>query len=390
MRRSSISGLQASVLNWYEANGRQLPWRSSRDPYRIWISEIMLQQTTVAAVVPYFERFLRRFPNLSELASAPEDDVLRLWEGLGYYSRARNLHRTAIQIVQQHQGVFPRHLDDLRALPGIGRYTAGAIASFAFNQPAAIVEANTERLYARLCGIDDDIRKSSSQKRLWDFAESIVPQEHPGTFNQALMDLGASICRPADPQCDSCPVSRYCTSFRLGKQHQIPVRGKRTAITKVSELAVVLQRKKEFLLRRRTEPERWAGLWDFVRFEINDEMANTLTGNTGLRRPWRHRQAPVSGQQKLFDDIVPALPDELTSHVRNLTGYGINGLIDLTEFHYSVTRYRVRLVCGLSAASGRKMTATEDYQWFRMQDMETLPLSRTGRMISEWLKSRSG
>jgi A/G-specific adenine glycosylase len=390
MRRSSISGLQTSVLNWYEANGRQLPWRSSRDPYRIWISEIMLQQTTVAAVVPYFERFLKRFPRLSDLASAPEEDVLRLWEGLGYYSRARNLHRAAIQIVQEHQGIFPNQLDELRALPGIGRYTAGAIASFAFDQPAAIVEANTERLYARLCGIEGDIRKSASQKQLWDFAESIVPQEQPGTFNQALMDVGASICRPTDPLCDSCPVSRYCASFRLGKQHQIPVRGQRPVITKVSELAVVLQRKKEFLLRRRTEPERWAGLWDFVRFEINDAMANTLTGRTRMNRSAPHRPAGDLRQQKLFDVMVPALPEELTSRVRELTGYNINSLIDLTEFQYSITRYRVRLVCGLSAAAGRKMSATEDYQWFRLQDLEALPLSRTGRMIAEWLKSRSG
>jgi A/G-specific adenine glycosylase len=390
MRRSSISGLQASVLNWYEANGRQLPWRSSQDPYRIWISEIMLQQTTVAAVVPYFERFLKRFPRLSDLASAPEDDVLRLWEGLGYYSRARNLHRTAIQIVQEHRGRFPSHVDDLRSLPGIGRYTAGAIASFAFNQPAAIVEANTERLYARLCGIEEDIRKSASQKRLWDFAESIVPQIHPGTFNQALMDLGASICRPTVPLCDSCPVSRYCTSFRLSKQHYIPVRAERTAVTKVSELAVVLQRKQEFLLRRRTEPERWAGLWDFVRFEINDEMASTLTGRTGIRRNARLRQTGDSGQRKLFGALPPALPDELSSHIRTLAGYSIKSLIDVTEFHYSVTRYRVRLVCGLSVVSGRKMKSTEDYHWFTIKDLQTLPLSRTGRMISEWLNTRSG
>ena len=267
---------RGAVLKWYDQHGRKLPWRESADPYRIWLSEVMLQQTTVAAVVPYFERFTARFPDVQSLAEADVDEVLRLWEGLGYYSRARNLHRASQAVVSEHAGQFPSEVEALQTLPGIGRYTAGAISSFAFDQPAAIVEANTERLYARLLALRDDVRASASQKFLWQFAEELVPDKRAGDFNQALMDIGSKLCRPVDPDCASCPLQKYCGAFRNGLQKEVPVRKPAVAITAITELAVVLMHREQFLLRRRTESERWAGMWDFVRFEISAEESSAL------------------------------------------------------------------------------------------------------------------
>ncbi|MDA1233059.1 MAG: A/G-specific adenine glycosylase, partial [Planctomycetota bacterium] len=216
--------LRSAVLKWYDQHGRRLPWRVSADPYRIWLSEIMLQQTTVAAVVPYFERFVAKFPDVDSLAHANVDDVLRLWEGLGYYSRARNLHKAAMVIQQQHGGEFPANVELLQKMPGIGRYTAGAIASFAFDQPAPIVEANTERLYARLMALTDDVRSSANQRTLWKFAGTIIPRARPGDFNQALMDIGSQLCRPQEPNCEQCPLKTCCAAFAQGIQNELPHR----------------------------------------------------------------------------------------------------------------------------------------------------------------------
>jgi A/G-specific adenine glycosylase len=218
--------LRARLLTWYDAHRRGLPWRAERgaraDPYRVWISEIMLQQTTVAAVVPYFERFLARFPTVGELADASEDEVLRQWEGLGYYSRARNIHKTAKLIVAERRGRFPDEVEQLIRLPGIGRYTAGAIASFAFDRPAPIVEANTLRLYCRLTGYAGDPRSAAGQRLLWEFAERVLPRRSPGRFNHALMELGATHCTPAEPDCPRCPVRSCCRAFAEGSQASIP------------------------------------------------------------------------------------------------------------------------------------------------------------------------
>ncbi|RPI90021.1 MAG: A/G-specific adenine glycosylase, partial [Planctomycetaceae bacterium] len=182
----------------------------------------MLQQTTVVAVVPYFQRFLARFPTVADLATADQHDVLQLWEGLGYYSRARNLHRAAQALVERHAGVFPRDAEQLQSLPGIGRYTAGAIASFAFDLPAPIVEANTLRLYCRLLGYEDDPRSATGQRLLWSFAEQVLPPKNPGEINQALMELGATVCTPVAPGCEECPLAELCVARARGLQVKIP------------------------------------------------------------------------------------------------------------------------------------------------------------------------
>ena len=256
-----------SLKRWHAQHGRDLPWRNCRDPYKVWISEIMLQQTTVVAVKPYFDRFLQRFPNVVALASANEEDVLRLWEGLGYYSRARNLHRTARVLVEQG-GSFPETVEELRQLPGIGRYTAGAIVSFAFDRPAPILEANTLRLYSRLLGYRDDPRSTAGQRLLWSFAEKLVPTKAAGEFNQALTDLGATVCTPTDPRCDDCPVAACCRALADRSQADIPRPARRPEITAVQEASIAIESNGNFLLIRRPEGTRWAGLWDFPRFDI--------------------------------------------------------------------------------------------------------------------------
>ena len=368
---------RGAVLKWYDQHGRKLPWRESADPYRIWLSEVMLQQTTVAAVVPYFERFTARFPDVQSLATADVDEVLRLWEGLGYYSRARNLHRASQAVVSEHLGQFPSEVEVLRTLPGIGRYTAGAISSFAFDQPAAIVEANTERLYARLLALRDDVRSTASQKLLWQFAEELVPEKRAGDFNQALMDIGSKLCRPVDPDCQSCPLQKYCGAFQNGLQKDVPVRKPAVAITAIMELAVVLMDRGRFLLRRRTESERWAGMWDFVRFEISAEESSAL--------PLVQKR----GRSKsLFSPEGLELPEFAVQKTQSQIGLKPGPIVASTEFSYSVTRYKVQLICFACSTRRVRGKSSDGVQWFSLDELPELPLSMTGRRIADWLIAR--
>ena len=346
----------------------------------------MLQQTTVVTVVPYYERFVAKFPDIKSLAAADVDEVLRLWEGLGYYSRARNLHKAALTIQQRHAGVFPRDADSLQALPGIGRYTAGAIASFAFEQPAPIVEANTERLYARLTGLTDDVRSTVSQRLLWDFAANIVPRKRPGDFNQALMDIGSQICRPQEPVCSQCPLSSDCEAFKLGRQHELPVRKPRTPVTAVEEVCIAIRRGNKFLLRRRTENERWAGMWDFLRFEIDEAECKLLAlTNSGKRK----KQKPSSARS-LFATRNEPLTDTLQQRIRDLAGAKVGAVVARTEFRYSVTRYRVRLTSFLCDGTIAARSKVDGTQWFAARELASLPLSKTGRLVANWLASAGG
>jgi A/G-specific adenine glycosylase len=359
---------RGAVLKWYDQHGRKLPWRESADPYRIWLSEVMLQQTTVAAVVPYFERFTARFPTIQSLAEADLEEVLRLWEGLGYYSRARNLHRASQAVVNEYAGRFPSDVEVLRTLPGIGRYTAGAISSFAFDQPAAIVEANTERLFARLLALRDDVRASACQKHLWQFAEELVPEKRAGDFNQALMDIGSKLCRPVDPDCKSCPLQKYCGAFNQGLQKEVPVRKPAVVVTAITELAVVL---------RRTESERWAGMWDFVRFEISADESSAL--------PLVQKRDRT---KSLFSPEGLELPESAVRKTQSQIGLKPGPIVASTEFSYSVTRYKVQLICFACSARRGRGKLSDGVQWFSHDELPELPLSMTGRRIADWLKAR--
>jgi A/G-specific adenine glycosylase len=253
------------LLAWYARARRDLPWRRSPDPYRVWVSEIMLQQTQVERVKDFFARFVARFPDVASLAAAREPEVLRLWEGLGYYRRARQLHAAAKRIVADHGGAFPRTAAALRDLPGIGRYTAGAIASIAFDEPEPIVEANSRRVIARLVGHDGPLGGAAGDEPIWEAARAIVPQRHPGRFNQALMDLGALVCTPTRPLCGTCPLADFCAAFRDGRVNDIPRRAARRDVKLVRETAVVACRAGRVLVVQRGAGEWWSGLWDFPR-----------------------------------------------------------------------------------------------------------------------------
>ena len=253
------------LLAWYARAGRDLPWRRSPDPYRVWVSEIMLQQTQVDRVKDFFTRFVARFPDVASLAAAQEDDVLRLWEGLGYYRRARQLHAAARRIVADHGGRFPPTAAGLRTLPGIGRYTAGAIASIAFDEQAPIVEANSRRVIARLVGHDGPLGGTAADEPIWEAVTRLLPRRQPGRFNQALMDLGALVCTPTRPLCGTCPLARACVAHRERRVDEIPRRAARRGAKQVRETAVVAARAGRVLVVRRAEGEWWAGLWDFPR-----------------------------------------------------------------------------------------------------------------------------
>jgi A/G-specific adenine glycosylase len=258
------------LLAWYDVAQRKLPWRVTAspggrpDPYHVLVSELMLQQTQVATVVPYFHRFLARFPTMADLAAAPEQDVLRLWQGLGYYSRARNLQRAARQVMADHGGTVPCDLEHLLALPGVGRYTAGALASIAFDRRAPILDGNVVRVLCRLDNVPDDPRDRLVQGRLWARAEAVLPPTRAGDFNSALMELGATVCAPRNPQCLICPVRDHCEARAAGTQEQIPPpkKGKPTPLER--RVVLCVRRGDRWLIEQRPTAGRWAAMWQFV------------------------------------------------------------------------------------------------------------------------------
>lgn len=258
------------LLAWYDVAHRKLPWRVAAgptgrpDPYHVLVSELMLQQTQVATVVPYFHRFLARFPTLADLAAAPEQDVLRLWQGLGYYSRARNLQRAAQKLVADHGGSVPPELEHLLGLPGVGRYTAGAVASIAFDRAAPILDGNVIRVLCRLDKVEGDPRERLVQAHLWSRAEAVLPAARVGDFNSALMELGATVCIPRSPQCLICPVSAHCEARAAGVQEQIPPPKKAKPTPLERRVVLCIRRGDRWLIEQRPATGRWAGMWQFV------------------------------------------------------------------------------------------------------------------------------
>ena len=258
---ASRRSIRRRILNWYQKNKRDLPWRSTRDPYRIWISEIMLQQTRVAAVIPYYQRFLDRFPNIEALRSAEEHDLLAAWAGLGYYSRARNLQKAAIKIVEL--GGFPRDYPTLRTLPGVGDYTAAAIASIAFDLPYAVLDGNVIRVLSRLTEETGNVTSTVVRARLRAVADSAVDPRQPGEFNQGLMELGATVCLPKQPQCLLCPLARDCRARESGRQNELPLRSVRPGTIDVEIQLLVIEKAGRILAwKRPAESRRLAGFWE--------------------------------------------------------------------------------------------------------------------------------
>lgn len=262
-----MSDWRDKLLWWYNANKRDLPWRNIKDPYKIWLSEIILQQTRVNQGWEYYLRFIAKYPTVKALASAPEHDVLKLWQGLGYYSRARNLHAAARFIVEEFKGKFPRDYKPIRALKGVGDYTAGAIASIAFDLPYPAVDGNVMRVYSRLFGITAPIDSTEGKKKLYEIAKELLPAKHPGTYNQAVMELGALVCLPSNPLCESCPVQYACYAYLHKKTANFPIKEGKTKQRNRYFNYLVITYGDKLLIRTRKARDIWQGLHDFPLIE---------------------------------------------------------------------------------------------------------------------------
>nr|QKW93577.1 adenine DNA glycosylase [Archangium sp.] len=335
-RRESI---RAGLLAWYDRQKRDLPWRRTRDPYAIWLSEVMLQQTQVATVIPYWERFLQRFPTVEALAAAPLPDVLAGWRGLGYYSRARNLHRAAQEIIARFGGRLPSTADELLTLPGFGRYTAGAVASIAFGEPAPLVDGNVARVLSRLFEVEGVPGDRAREARLWELATALVPGVRPGDFNQALMEHGATVCRPENPLCLLCPVREQCLAHLHGRVDELPPAKVRAAPKRMTLAVAVWAHEGRLLLARRAEKGLFGGLWELPTVEIEDDTSDPssaeklaealgaeirVQGHLGtVRRQLTHRALSlrllrVTGRQHptrapAFQELRWCTPDEASS-----------------------------------------------------------------------------
>ncbi len=341
------------LLTWFAGHARNLPWRRTRDPYAIWISEVMLQQTQVAAVVPYFHRFVAAFPTIAALAAAEEHHVLRLWEGLGYYRRARALHQAARRLLTEHRGCIPNDPILLARLPGLGRYTVNAILSQAFERRLPILEANSRRVLCRLLGIRADPATREVEQELWVAATRLLPNKQIGAFNQALMELGALVCTPARPDCEQCPLAGRCLANQRSWQNEIPFKRSEPPVELTQEVAVALWRQRRVLLVQRADSGRWAGMWELPRRQLLDdetheEVAATLLAELGLK-------AQIGAE--------------------------------LATIRHGVTRFRITLVCLQAAHRDGKFQKGEYVagRWVAPRQLAHYPLSRPQRRLADML-----
>lgn len=275
-------GITGPLLSWFQSVKRDLPWRQTKDPYRIWVSEIMLQQTQVNTVIPYYERFLGMFPTPAALASAPQDRVLKAWEGLGYYSRARNLQAGAARVVAEHGGRVPDSWEAVRALPGVGDYTAGAILSIAYGVPVPAVDGNVMRVLSRVFLIEDDITRPATKRRFDTLARELLPPDRPGDLNEALMELGATVCVPVKPRCAECPIAEACRARAEGAQDRLPLKPKKAKAREMTLAVGLVERDGRYLVVQRPDDGIWAGLWAFPAAEALADEPSAAALQRGL------------------------------------------------------------------------------------------------------------
>lgn len=340
------------LLEWYDRHARRLPWRDEPTPYRVWVSEIMLQQTQVKTVLPYFERWMQRFPSLEALAAATEQEVLQAWEGLGYYSRARHLHQAARQVQAQYGGQIPSDRQQLEALPGIGRYTAGAIASIAFGQDEAALDGNIRRVLARLFNVSIPARSPEGEKVLWALAHDTLPAGRSGDYNQALMDLGSSICTPRAPACLICPLTELCEARELGVQEERPVLEAKRAVPHYTVTAAVIHRDGQVLIARRPENGLLGGMWEFPGGKV--EPGETFP--ECLRREIR---------EELGVEVLVGDP------------FGV--------YHHGYTHFKVTLhafCCRLEAGEPQALHASAVI-WATPGDLKRYPMGKIDRQIAQ-------
>jgi A/G-specific adenine glycosylase len=350
--------INKNLINWYKKNARDLPWRKSKDPYHIWVSEIMLQQTRVDTVIPYYLRWLERFPTLEDLASASQDEVLSLWEGLGYYRRAINLHKAVKEVKNLYHNQVPKEAKTLQKLPGIGRYTAGAISSIAFDQFEAILDGNVRRVLTRLFNINTPLNETHTEKKLWSLAEDLIPEDQPGQFNQALMELGALVCIPNNPNCADCPLNQECTAKRLGLQMQLPKKKLKPAIPHHQVTAAVFQRDGNVFLARRPLGGLLGGMWEYP-----------------------------GGKQKPDETLQGALEREIYEELNSNIFVGdLLGVFSHAYTHYKVTLHA--FFCQLTSEEFI-LNYHLDYAWVPLSQLENYPMGKIDRMISERLLSNS-
>ena len=294
-----------ALLKWFNKNGRSLPWKGENNPYYIWLSEIILQQTRVGQGLPYFQKFKEKFPTIFDLAAASEDKVLKLWQGLGYYSRARNLHYTSKYIANELQGIFPNNYKAILGLKGVGPYTAAAIASFAFGLPHAVVDGNVYRVLARVFGIDTPIDTSIGKKQFHQLANELIEKEMPGQYNQAIMDFGATHCTPAKPACSTCPMNKYCIALATDSIDLLPIKSKKIKKKERYFNYLVFRIGEFFLLKKRTEKDIWQNLYDFPLIETSDFITKeALVSHSLFQKIVRNKSFQIKKASQPFKQIL--------------------------------------------------------------------------------------
>jgi len=327
--------IRKALVRWYLEHKRDMPWRETRDPYRIWLSEVMLQQTQVKTVIPYYHRFLERFPTIEDLARADLQDILKMWEGLGYYARARNFHRAAGVVTNDYSGSVPQDWETFIQLSGVGEYTAAAVQSLAFGHPHAVVDGNVKRVLARLFAIADPVNQPKTYKQFKVIASTLLDRKQPGNFNQAIMELGALICKPANPLCDQCPVQKDCISFLSDRVDEFPKKEKRKPVPTLHMVAGVIRKKGRFLITRRKPDGLLGGLWEFPGGER--EAGETATAGC-------------------------------TRTIRETTGLKVKIDQHLTSINHAYTHFKITLevfVCQAQPGSRVRLNGPVDFDWIR-------------------------
>lgn len=369
---SVLSSLRRSLLAWYARNQRDLPWRRTGDPYAVWLSEMMLQQTQVATVIPYYRRFVARFPRIESLVAAELDEVLQLWAGLGYYARARNLHRAARIVVAELGGEFPRNVRGLRKLPGLGSYSAAAVASIAFGVRVAAVDGNVIRVIARLCGLREDPRLTAGRHFIEGIAERLLPMRRGGDFNQAMMELGATVClRGQAARCEECPWRSHCVALQEDSVAEIPARRPRTPPRSETHLVAALRDGVQWLFVRRPESGLWGGLW---------ELPTICLADSGILAGSARRDRVVDALMRLCADA---------SDQRRLSdGLRLQGP-PFCDFRHTLTHRKVRFVGVVGELQdacrvlreGAKNDTVPERRWLRIAEASSLPFSEAMRKV---------
>ena len=370
--------LSSKLLDWYYDNKRMLPWRGHPSAYAVWVSEIMLQQTRVETVIPYFEKWMYLFPTVQALANASEHDVLNAWEGLGYYSRARNLHKAAKIVADQYDGEIPRDLDELRGLPGIGRYTLGAIASIAFGMDISALDGNIKRVYARIFDVEEPVDSPAGERILWGLADKNLPKGHAGDYNQALMDLGAAICVPRNPRCLICPVMRLCTARRNGTQDQRPVKTPKKDVPHYVHAAGVIIQRGRVLLAQRPSEGLLGGMWEFPNGRVDGDPAaalpNALKTGYDLRlrgkRSIRTEQSEPRSERSRHSHRAQVPVSAGKSNVLGIVQHGYS--------HFSVTVHVFQ--CELIS-----MPEETNLKWVSLNSLDEYPMGRIDRQIANMI-----